>query len=194
MFAKDDRFRYPLPESEPSPSLDAAYSAAFNSLYKLASATIHTISPSNFPLPPSNAPIVPSTLASSTLPYNASFCSIFNFDRGFLNSHKDRGLITLVSGIATAETTDSRVSLWCERHDGTWIDIGSQATVDDIVIFSGDQLTAATDGKFRAVEHACRVDPMGERINTTLKSEPSAGEGGNRQSIALVLCAAEDGE
>ena len=43
-------------------------------------------------------------------PYAGSFCSVFNCDHGFLNEHRDRGLITAIYGRA-AGTSDGQVRL-----------------------------------------------------------------------------------
>ena len=197
LFTETSKFRYPpLEEFARTKELDQVYSAAFNSLYKLAGITLSEIS-SSFPVPSSSVLPIDTSLtnqpfSAKKLPYNNSFASIFNFNHGFLNKHKDRGLITLVNGFATSPNTN-RVSLWCKSHHGNWVDIGVEASINDIVIFSGEQLEEATNGEFKAVDHACRVTPDGERINTRLLTEPEAEGFGNRQSVALVLCEGSEG-
>jgi len=76
--------------------------------------------------------------------------------------------------------------LWCKSTDtGCWEDAGAAGGT---VLLVGQQLEAATGGVFRACSHACRVDPTGERLDTTLPSHPGAPRRGNRQSMALVIC------
>ncbi|GMI18904.1 hypothetical protein TeGR_g14833 [Tetraparma gracilis] len=188
-------WRYPpLDDRERRPEMDDVYGTAFNSMYHTASsALLQVLQHSNLDCPqavrgdpmPAGA-TAPFVGLAASLPFSASFCSLFNFDRGFLNAHKDRGLLTVVCG--SAEGAGRRVTLWVRAHGGEWVDLGLRAGAEDVVLFVGEQLEERSGGVYRAVDHACRVDPEGERLNTTLEREPDACEEGNRKSIALVLC------
>ena len=163
---------------------------------------------------PTHCPTLPST--SSELPYKSSFASAFNYDRGFLNTHEDRGLLTCVFGYSPppaaasdGSAADDRVRLWCQPHDDPdndncepphsnaerkWLDLDAATARFDgaggsesVVLFVGAQLEEWTEGRFRAIPHACRVDPTEERLDTRLPTHPGAPETGNRKSFALVL-------
>ena len=120
-------FRFPS-VSEPSTStaarvgsgaeMDALYRRAFNELYLLTAECASSLWP-GLPAPPAatrpfaedavgTRPFADARARSS--PYAGSFCSVFNFDHGFLNDHRDRGLITAIYGRA-AGTSDNQVHL-----------------------------------------------------------------------------------
>ena len=120
-------FRFPS-VSDPSTStaarvgsgaeMDALYRRAFNELYLLTAECASSLWP-GLPAPPAatrpfaedavgTRPFADARARSS--PYAGSFCSVFNFDHGFLNDHRDRGLITAIYGRA-AGTSDNQVHL-----------------------------------------------------------------------------------
>ena len=164
--------------------------------------------PATHPL--THSPTHPPT--SSELPYKSSFASAFNYDRGFLNIHEDRGLLTCVFGYSPSaapdgSAADDRVRLWCQPHDDPnrqeschsdaeckWLDLDAATARFDgaggsqsVVFFVGAQLEELTEGRFRAIPHACRVDPTDARLDTRLPTHPGAPATGNRKSFALVL-------
>ena len=109
-------FRFPS-VSEPSTStaarasgahIDTLYRRAFNELYLLTAECASSVWP-GLPAPAAatrpfaedavgTRPFADARARSS--PYAGSFCSVFNFDHGFLNDHRDRGLITAIYGRA----------------------------------------------------------------------------------------------
>ena len=119
-------FRFPS-VSEPSTStaarasgvhMDTLYRRAFNELYLLTAECASSVWP-GLPAPAAatrpfaedavgTRPFADARARSS--PYAGSFCSVFNFDHGFLNDHRDRGLITAIYGRA-AGTGDNQVHL-----------------------------------------------------------------------------------
>ena len=198
-FTKLNQFRYP--RNNYDNQINAKYQQGFDTMYFLTAAWLHQMCP-EFPLPPtttspfdmSNESPFCGSQASKALPYSDSFASIFNFNHGFLNSHFDRGLLTAVYGRPEPVMVGQHkpaVSLWCQNvSTGEWVDLGKRTGDGDIIIMVGEQLENSTGGTFKAVQHACRVDPTnGQWLNTKLPKDPEAPDRGNRQSIAFVLCA-----
>ena len=198
-FTKLNQFRYPCDNYDKI--INEKYQAAFNSMYFLTAACLHQVC-SEFPLPPpTTAPFDKSNKSpfcgsqtSKDLPYSDSFASIFNFNHGFLNAHLDRGLLTAVYGCAEPLLTKQHkptVSLWCQHlSTGEWVNLSEHTGDQDIIIMVGEQLEHWTGGAFKAVKHACLVDPTNaDWLNAKLPKDPDAPDRGNRQSIALVLCA-----
>ena len=142
-------------------------------------------------LEPFDAPAGLSTpfdgVASGEWPFAGSFASIFNYDLGFLNPHKDRGLLTVIAGRPASADLTNVVRLW-GRAPGTavWIPLDDRVPADCVLVFAGDQLERLTG--VPAMVHACRVDPKAERISMLHRGpHPGASFSGNRQSMALVL-------
>ena len=209
-FAPLRQFRYPpipncsvksMPNLTISPNLTKAYRQAFNELYVLAARSLHCVLDTHPTWPREQMAPFPNSLncepfaceASSSLPYSASFGSLFNYDHGFLNAHVDRGLLTAVVGRPPSSgidsSSDDAVRLWCRAHDdGAWLDVGEKAGPSEVVLFVGEQLEAASGGEFKAIHHCCRLDPTGGHIDTRLEAHPGAKAEGNRLSMALVLC------
>lgn len=197
-FARLRQFRYPPVSNQVirEDRVDHDYRNAFNELYTLAAMSLHrawSSSPQATGLPFDGNDLStqqePFSASQHSTPYQASFASLFNYDHGFLNVHRDRGLLTAVYGYGG--THDGTVRLWCRPRDtGEWVDIGAQAARTDacIILFVGEQLEMASGGVYQAIEHACRLDPSGERIDTRLRAHPGARPTGNRHSVALVLC------
>uniref|UniRef100_A0A7S3B0A2 Isopenicillin N synthase-like Fe(2+) 2OG dioxygenase domain-containing protein n=1 Tax=Haptolina ericina TaxID=156174 RepID=A0A7S3B0A2_9EUKA len=126
------------------------------------------------------------------MPYAASFASIFNFDQGFLNPHRDRGLLTLIYGRPCGSPhirpTDT-VRLWGCEPGGAWFALDACVPDDDhLLVLAGEQLERLSDSVCPAITHACRVDPQAERISMLHHGpHPGARSRGNRQSMAFVL-------
>ena len=143
--AKSFRFPQSADESSqlaaPPRGMNYQYRRAFNELYDVAAYIAFACRPNE--LPPVNAafgarpfaphstgttpfevhtgaeppfcPEVAGDVKRSELPYAGSFCSIFNFDHGFLNEHHDRGLLTAIYGRAPRDVSacaEDQVRLW----------------------------------------------------------------------------------
>lgn len=203
-WSQRDSFRYPAGHYDVE--VDAHYRAAFNAMHSLAASCLQRACrdepaagcsfPSESPPPfdlseRGGAALAEPFSGVSGAPYAASFASIFNFDFGFLNAHRDRGLLTAVWGRPRAlEPPGARVRLLCRRLDsGGWVDLCEEAPAGSLALIAGEQLQAASRGHFRAAEHSCRVDPDGARLDTRLPADPAAAPCGNRHSMAHVLCA-----
>ena len=329
-------FRYPIPSQTAGPSclpsadgLEALYRRAFNELYVLAAACAHQLHTHALPLPPPpDATIRPfifdklvgrdshfSECPDAALGYSASFGSIFNFDRGFLNAHTDRGVLTAIygrhrissdsgksnGGNQTSDrlradsdqsldgqvwdstggnqttsldhlraasdplldgqlwdraealrapcggdiTDGKRVRLWgLDPQTAAWHPLDTEGDnsdgismgdpmIDDpnhrwdplkepiardarhppldtsgahsdgggadgggtpfVLLVAGEQLERLSGGGYRALLHACRVDPRSEPISMLHQGpHPGSEREGNRQSMALVLALDED--
>tara|TARA_B100000795_G_scaffold118544_1_gene88181 strand:- start:815 stop:1564 length:750 start_codon:yes stop_codon:yes gene_type:complete len=209
-WATSGSFRYPS-ISEPSSStaarasggaqMDVLYRRAFNELYSLTAECASSVW-AGLPAPPTAVrPFAPDAVGTRPFadararssPYAGSFCSVFNFDHGFLNEHRDRGLITAIYGRA-AGTSDGQVRLWGQRPGGDdeWHALEG-VPADAVVLLVGEGLERLSGGGFPAMLHSCRVDPRAERLSMLHRGpHPGAPEDGNRQSIALVLAQEEE--
>lgn len=224
-WAGEQAFRFPLHPQPASQSsnfdgiTEKLYRLAFNSLYALSVRCLHELGASNSQLKPlqahqdmqsqstpvlpfkdphSPAPALPFEYNSS-LPYAASFASIFNFNHGFLNAHRDRGLLTAVYGqLMSRKNPSGRVSdrvvrLWGQTPGSTEWRMLDPVPDDSVILFAGEQLARLSNGAIPAMLHACRVDPTAERISMLHHgAHPGAREEGNRQSCALVLAMDEE--
>ena len=133
-WATSGSFRYPSVSEPPSTArasggdqMDVLYRRAFNELYSLTADCASSVW-AGLPAPPTAArpfaadavgtrPFADARARSS--PYAGSFCSVFNFDHGFLNDHRDRGLITAIYGRA-AGTSDGQVRFREYLLSGSW--------------------------------------------------------------------------
>jgi hypothetical protein len=128
-------------------------------------------------LPGQSKPFVGGVIASA---FDASFFNLFNYDYGSLNSHVDRGLITVVYGFsgtimnghdahATEETPSldyqqPRSRLWLRNAaandltaPGAWVDAEVECGTDGLLLLAGEQLGALTGRRVPAIEHCVRV-------------------------------------
>ena len=202
-------FRYPSvgePSSLAVPirDMDALYRRAFNELYSLTAECTSSVW-AGLPAPPTATRPFPRDAVGTwpfddgrarSFPYAASFCSVFNFDHGFLNDHRDRGLVTAIYGGRAAGTSDGarQVRLWGQRPggDGEWHALDG-LPADAVVLLVGEGLERLSGGDFPALLHSCRVDPRAEPLSMLHRGpHPGAPEDGNRQSIALVLLQEEE--
>ena len=206
-FAASGQFRFPTDEVRDAayPECGARYRDAFDELYTVGARCMKAISASDVGrrarlesrLEPFDAPpgeTVPFVgVASGEWPFAGSFASIFNYDRGFLNPHKDRGLLTVIAGRPASAGQANAVRLWGQMPgtESSWVPFDDRVPADCVLIFAGEQLERLTG--LPAMLHACRVDPNAERISMLHHGpHPSASVSGNRQSMALVLATLAD--
>ena len=119
-------------------------------------------------------------------PFDASFFNLFNYDYGSLNTHKDRGLITVVYGFSgtrinrqaltdTEEVvsmdTKLRSRLWLRdasvndnSASDAWIDAEAECGTDHLMLFAGEQLELLTDKCVPAIEHCVRVRNLDDML------------------------------
>lgn len=138
--------------------------------------------------------------------FHETFFNCFNYNHGSLNSHVDRGLLTVVYGFGggDADNDAPHARLWL-RDTATeqWIDggacvrqaSGSVQTCGGVLLLAGERLEMLTAGKVKAIEHCARVDPRGDTIEFSHSTrDPAARETGNRLSAAMIFsCAEVDG-
>eukprot|EP00444_Apocalathium_aciculiferum_P018344 CAMPEP_0183458964 /NCGR_PEP_ID=MMETSP0370-20130417/134583_1 /TAXON_ID=268820 /ORGANISM="Peridinium aciculiferum, Strain PAER-2" /LENGTH=356 /DNA_ID=CAMNT_0025650777 /DNA_START=99 /DNA_END=1166 /DNA_ORIENTATION=+ len=185
-FESKHAFRYPLvaggsgdggvvadEEDDDAPPMPLVFGRSFNVLYRIANTaaqllrsgetaaaeTSHRILP-----PPCSDGFRPFEGDGGPWPYSSSFFNIFNYDCGCLNTHRDRGVLTLVYGVggAPADTGSGPGSrLWFKvpGPEGLhWV----PAENSQLLLWAGDCLGLAG---VESVEHNVRVNPDGAYID-----------------------------
>lgn len=140
-------------------------------------APMHEMPGGNVFLPGQSKPFVGGVPPSA---FDASFFNLFNYDYGSLNSHVDRGLITVVYGFsgtplnghdarvseetASVDNQQPRSRLWLRdaaasdlSAPGAWVDAEVECGTDGVILFAGEQLEALTGRRVPAIEHCVRV-------------------------------------
>mmetsp|Transcript_11713 Transcript_11713/g.22352 ORF Transcript_11713/g.22352 Transcript_11713/m.22352 type:complete len:214 (+) Transcript_11713:353-994(+) len=89
--------------------------------------------------------------------FQTSFVNIFNYDLGYLNSHRDRCLVTV---IFSEKQEHNRMRLWVKpatsdqpmvfrsSHPGRdgWLDVDTVRDSHDLVVFTGEDMEQVTEG------------------------------------------------
>jgi hypothetical protein len=142
------------------------------------------------------------------IPFRSSFFNVFN--RGSLNVHKDRCLLTVIwgthnqTGSGQCESEGScgtylagQSRLWVQDAQfKTWVDAQHEVEVaaramgsnDGLIVFAGEELEEMSYGFFPAAQHCVRVDPDGEYLHRSHhQPDPASAARANRRSVALVL-------
>lgn len=206
-FARQGRgFRYPPPPvSELDPidvealaddsnkgAMPLAFQRCFNMLYSIAITAARQLRVSNAQgpvAPPCANGTFPFEGEGGPWPYSSSFFNIFNYDKGCLNSHVDRGVLTVVYGIQGEVRGE---------HARLWLKLPSQRASEEadahrwfapepgqLLLWGGEGLDVQD---IPIIEHCVRVDPYGRYIeHSHVTRDPAAQPHGNRVSIALVL-------
>ena len=132
-------------------------------------------------------------------PFHPTFFNLFNYDHGSLNSHQDRGLVTIIHVDPPSAQGQALSALWVEGPQGRWRNadqvVREQQTRAPESTFAllllgeeGEALLAPRFEGLYAAEHAVRVDPEGGFLERSHhQRDPSASERGNRLSAALIL-------
>jgi len=194
-FADARAFRFPPPahESNREPgAMPAAFSHCFSALYAVAVAAAFALSGArgrSLPPPPcsSSGSGLPFEGEGGPWPYSASFFNIFNYNHGCLNTHRDRGVLTVVYGARNTSTVAGSAPatrLWLQARGPSgprWV----SPDEGQLLLWAGDGLKLPG---VEAVEHCVRVDPRGPYIeHSHARRDPAAPLQGNRRSVALVL-------
>lgn len=88
--------------------------------------------------------------------FQTSFVNIFNYDLGYLNSHRDRCLVTV---IFSEKQEHNRMRLWVKpatsdqpmvfrsSHPGRdgWLDVDTVRDSHDLVVFTGEDMEQVRD-------------------------------------------------
>jgi len=132
-------------------------------------------------------------------PFHPTFFNLFNYDHGSLNSHQDRGIVTIIHVDPPHTQSQALSALWVEGPRGRWRNADQvirehQASAPEssfallLLGEEGEALLAPQFDGLYAAEHAVRVDPEGEFLERSHhQRDPSASERGNRLSAALIL-------
>eukprot|EP00929_Paragymnodinium_shiwhaense_P080091 TRINITY_DN41750_c0_g1_i1.p1 TRINITY_DN41750_c0_g1~~TRINITY_DN41750_c0_g1_i1.p1 ORF type:complete len:339 (+),score=33.50 TRINITY_DN41750_c0_g1_i1:344-1360(+) len=204
----------PVPlDKDGHPIMPDSYRQSFNVLYAVAASAAFAMlgrrGGSRFPPPlacvDGKAPFQGD---AGPWPYSSSFFNIFNYNHGMLNSHRDRGVLTAVYGtggraenMPAFETgTSQPSSLWLKLPAHTGGHRWSNAVPGQLLLWAGsglNDLVAQSEHEAKErimsiedIMHCVRADPEGAPIPmdcSICERDPESPEGGNRQSIALVL-------
>eukprot|EP01089_Gocevia_fonbrunei_P009727 TRINITY_DN22112_c0_g1_i1.p1 TRINITY_DN22112_c0_g1~~TRINITY_DN22112_c0_g1_i1.p1 ORF type:complete len:131 (-),score=17.98 TRINITY_DN22112_c0_g1_i1:24-416(-) len=119
---------------------------------------------------------------------------LFNYDVGTLNSHKDRGLVTLVYSTFNKDTNPIRTKLWLEKIDpdqkltDEWIDIENEMQENEAILLIGEQLQTLSGRTYPSLKHCVRASPYGiHKPETNWLPDPSSPAKGNRLSLGFIL-------
>mmetsp|Transcript_53819 Transcript_53819/g.111799 ORF Transcript_53819/g.111799 Transcript_53819/m.111799 type:complete len:276 (-) Transcript_53819:31-858(-) len=189
-FAGRSSFRFPpipgtatasTPVTMPRP-----FSRCFDLLYSVA-CTAALVMEGRGRRPPKAAPCGedgrgPFERKGGPWPYSSSFFNIFNYDHGCLNSHVDRGVLTVVYGQRMGSENPEATRLWIREpiaDEARWVAPSS----GQLLLWAGEGFQSAP-----AVEHSVRVRPDGPYVeHSHSRPDPEAPATGNRRSVALVL-------
>ena len=134
-------------------------------------------------------------------PFHPTFFNLFNYDHGSLNSHQDRGLVTVIHVEPPTAHNEPRSALWVEGPQGRWRNadrvVRAQQAEEPNSTFAllllgeeGEALLSSHHEGLYAAEHAVRVNPEGEYLaHSHHRRDPAACVSGNRRSAALILSA-----
>lgn len=104
-----------------------------------------------YPVPPTSPP------ASSAVPHKAE---ANDAERG-MAAHNDPGVLTL-----TRASDVPGLEIWLPTPhgtaSGTWVRVEALAAADEVLVFAGEQLEAATGGRVRAARHRVVIHPQEE--------------------------------
>jgi len=140
--------------------------------------------------------------------FHPTFFNLFNYDHGALNSHKDRGLLTIIYiKPAHLSQTDEASALWVSNAEGAWTSADQaiinarttqSALINDhdhlnhlVILLIGEEGEVAFKDVYPhlfAAEHSVRVHPEGAYIeHSHYLRDPTSRERANRLSAALIL-------
>eukprot|EP00419_Tripos_fusus_P075040 CAMPEP_0172899766 /NCGR_PEP_ID=MMETSP1075-20121228/162642_1 /TAXON_ID=2916 /ORGANISM="Ceratium fusus, Strain PA161109" /LENGTH=272 /DNA_ID=CAMNT_0013755829 /DNA_START=150 /DNA_END=968 /DNA_ORIENTATION=+ len=211
-FSSEEQFRFPPPENlDGTAAIPPAFGRCFNTLYGIAVAAASTLLGTDDrllvrdPCCPKSASGRPFQGSGGPWPYNSSFFNIFNYDHGCLNTHRDRGILTVVYGVegqdiclgnaGSVSSDEGRgnphktplvpTRLWLRTTDEWGPRRWFAPPSGSLLLWAGEELRLPG---VEAIEHCVRVDPDGQYVEHSHSTpDPSAPKQGNRRSVALVL-------
>ena len=124
-------------------------------------------------------------------PFQDSFFNLFNYDRGLLNAHVDRSLLTIIKVQQPPDDGAAHSALWVRGPDDQWRDADAAVQADEVLVLVGEdcaELPCAQTLGVHAAEHAVRVDPNGEYVSHShFRPDPGSMPEQNRRSAAFIL-------
>ncbi len=123
--------------------------------------------------------------------FSGSFFNIFDYDHGFLNTHRDRCLVTAIVVRRPDIHPEKHSTLWVKGVDGEWINADQLVSSGDVIIFVGDdfhELSQEEGSAIPAAEHCIRVNPNSAWLpDSHFRPDPQSLATGNRKSVAFIL-------
>lgn len=132
--------------------------------------------------------------------YHPTFFNLFNYNHGALNTHKDRGLITIIHIDPPRSEIELKSTLWIAGSDLKWR--SGDAVILEKMVQKPDSryvlLLIGEEGEkafkkhgldhLYAADHSVRVKPDGEYIEYShYQRDPASQSSSNRLSAALIL-------
>ena len=132
--------------------------------------------------------------------YQPTFFNLFNYNHGALNTHKDRGLITIIHIDPPRSDLKLKSTLWIAGSDQTWRS-GDALILEKMILKPNSRYALMLIGeegeqKFKlqgldhiyAADHSVRVKPDGDYIEYShYQRDPDSKSSSNRLSAALIL-------
>ena len=132
--------------------------------------------------------------------YHPTFFNLFNYDHGALNTHKDRGLLTIIHVDPPQEAPHEASALWIEGPQQTWSSgdelirkakVKKQNNLYALLLVGEEGETLFHERgqlDLYAADHSVRVEPTGEYISHSHhQRDPQTRPHNNRLSAALIL-------